>query len=257
MSEWLTCGERYRLHRIERTPEAPSTWFFSGLAFHAAIEAWERCGRDMLIAEAQDIYRARFARYVEDADATMPRSRWLFGGRWGVDKDLASRLAAGPEWVAAYCAYAIESPYSIWTLPDGEPAVEVPFTWFLDGPDGPIKIVGAIDQVLTMDGRTPCLIRDLKTSTKDPAGARQLGLYRHGFAATYGQRVNAGDYYMAKRGRPTAPIDLTSYDIAEATREFVALETGIKNKIFISDPGDHCRPCSVRYACHAITRGSN
>lgn len=36
---WLSCGEKYRLTRIERVPEDPAWWLAGGTAVHAAADA--------------------------------------------------------------------------------------------------------------------------------------------------------------------------------------------------------------------------
>lgn len=41
-STWLSCGEQYRLTRIEQVPEAPAWYLAGGSAVHAATEVFDR-----------------------------------------------------------------------------------------------------------------------------------------------------------------------------------------------------------------------
>lgn len=40
VSNWLHCGEAYRLARIERVKRRPGVWFPAGTAVHAAVESY-------------------------------------------------------------------------------------------------------------------------------------------------------------------------------------------------------------------------
>lgn len=237
--------------------QIPATWLISGTAFHVAAEAWERSGRELTISEVQQAYRAAFDAEVARAEARgFPISQWLSGGRAGVHADLGKRRADGAEWIADYIGYALASPWKIWELPDGDPAVEVPFTLRVPIGDtitgvvgSTVEVIGFIDQILTLDGIVPLRVRDLKTSTKEPLGNRQLGIYGVAIEETFGYRIAEGDYFMARKGKASMPIPLANYTRQTLDTEFAGLEVAVNAGIFLASPGDNCRPCDVKHAC--------
>jgi putative RecB family exonuclease len=262
LTEWTGCGMRYKLHRIDRLPEIPALWLFSGSAYHEAIEAWEKSERQMGTDEAQDVYTDSLDAYVADAmTGDFPLSQWLSGGRGGPQHDLNQRYVNGRQWVAGYIERAQANPHeSIWHI-DGAPAIEVPFSITIDVVDAlgdptgeAIRVNGVIDQVLSYDGGiTPSRIRDLKTGSKEPAGFRQLAIYRLGLVAETGWLVEHGDYFLARKETHTLPVALSWYDFPALEAEFRALEKALSEQVFIPNPGDHCRVCGVKYACPLMT----
>jgi len=250
LAEWSSCGKQYELHRVHQVAEAPATWLISGIAFHRTVEAWERAGRTLTVETWQSIYVSEFAGAFTGSLRREPDlSRWLYGGRGGAQADLDRRAEAGQEWVATYIRHALADDWQIYELPDGTPAVEVAFRLTVPGPDGPVDIIGSIDQVLTLDGRTPGRIRDLKSGSKAPVGWQQLALYRLAWIDLFGEDPREGDYYLARKGETTPAVDLSFYTLDDLTRDFRALETAIGQGIYLPNPGDLCRPCGVAHAC--------
>jgi len=93
--------------------------------------------------------------------------------------------------------------WSIWTTPDGKPAIEISMTPHM----GDVPVQMGIDRVMvTPDGEL--VIVDLKTGKYTPSSDLQLALYAVGMEKTFGIRPKYGTYWMARQegtssyGRP-------------------------------------------------------
>ena len=42
LTEWLSCGWKYYLSRVQKIAELPAWWFYGGSAVHKATEEWDR-----------------------------------------------------------------------------------------------------------------------------------------------------------------------------------------------------------------------
>jgi hypothetical protein len=92
------------------------------------------------------------------------------------------------------------------------------------------------------------MVRDLKTGA-EPVWPVQLGVYRLAMLDSLGIDIQWGDYYLAKTGGSSTPVDLRkrfSYDFVGQL--FKSLDTGIKEEIFLPNPGN-CFTCGVKSSC--------
>ena len=174
-------------------------------------------------------------------------SRWLTGGRVKGADDIIRRRERGAEQLRAYFQYARAAPETVLAISDDEKAVEVEFRLDLDG----VEIVGLIDQVIEWPG---AIIgpRDLKTGSKRPDWAFQLGVYRIAIQELFGVLPDWGDYYMAKDSRADPPINLTGFTRERLTRLFHDMDSAVHHGLFLPNPGDACRTCGVSDFCTAI-----
>jgi RecB family exonuclease len=174
-------------------------------------------------------------------------SKWLTGSpRVGGQSDLLKRAVRCIDQTSAYWHWSQSNLFDIWQSPDG-PAVELQFSIVLGG----VKVVGFIDQVLELpDG--DLWVRDIKTGSKLPNSPLQLGVYAEAVEQTYGIRPRWGDYFMCKNNAPTKPFDLDGYTAARLGRWFARLDRAINAGVFIPNPGDACRVCSVSQYCDAV-----
>ena len=42
LTEWLSCGWKYYLSRVQKIQELPAWWFYGGSAVHKATEEWDK-----------------------------------------------------------------------------------------------------------------------------------------------------------------------------------------------------------------------
>jgi len=246
VKSWASCSEAYRLERIVRAPRRPAAWFTHGTAFHAAVEAYERSGRtltpDQCIAEFEAAWAVSI---MQDFEKEPDLSVWMTGGRRKPEMDIEVRYAEGKDMVLQYLDYISKSGETIWTAPDGRLAVELEIEFELSG----VRVIVYIDQVIvTNAGRL--VVRDLKTGSSFNSPI-QLGTYDLALSAEYGVRTGWGDFYLAKKNKPSAPIDLSPYTPERVGAWFKAMDSAESQGIYIPSPGDHCRVCGVSQWCVA------
>ncbi|MFI6049022.1 RecB family exonuclease [Streptomyces violascens] len=252
-NRYAQCGEAYRLERVERRPSNPAGWFVQGTAVHSGVEAYERSGRSLSRAQAAERYRESWERELTASLAKQgDTNQWMTGGFKSGSKDLADRRELGEHQVLDYIDYAEQSGESIWTTPDGKPAIELEFSIHLGG----VPVRGFIDQVVqTPYGLT---VRDIKTGTKKQSSALQLALYRRAIWDTYQVDVVWGDFFTCarkgrspKQGAPTEPYDLTRIDQHWLEAQYIAMDAAERNGVYLANPGDHCVTCGVSRFCKA------
>ncbi|MFF0481088.1 RecB family exonuclease [Streptomyces sp. NPDC004435] len=242
---FVRCGEAYRLEKIAKAPQNQAGWFIQGTAYHEAVERWEKSYRAYGPEVMADWFEEAWEREYAKAVAIEPDiSRWLTGGMTKPETDLKRRRERGRDQVEAYFEYAIEAPERIWEPIEGQPAIELSFSLDLDG----IEVKGFIDQVVEYpDGHLR--VRDLKTGTKLPDTAFQLAIYDHAVNAMFGEKPGFGDYFMAKNNAPTDPWNLQDYSLEKVTRWFRNMDKAVRLGLFLPNPGDACRTCTVRRFC--------
>lgn len=246
-STFAKCGEQYRLQKVEQAPQTPAAWLAQGTAFHTAIEAWERAGRALSGADVHALFEQAWQADIAALLEKAPLERWLTGGRAKPETDLETRHKRGHDQVEAYMTRAATAPERPLDLGDDEYAVELPFTLNLGG----VEVIGAIDQVVEYpDGGLR--VRDLKTGNKKPDWDFQLAVYRLALEKCYGIETVWGDFYMAKTNDATLPVDLSRYPEKLIGQWFRNADRAISMGLFVPNPGDGCRVCSVYEYCEAI-----
>lgn len=250
LTSWVRCGEAYRLERVAKAPQTPAAWTLQGTAVHAAVEHWEKSGGKAPLAETLQVFNTAWDTGLTAMRAREPdQNLWMTGTpktKGGVDA--TRRRQRGQEQVAAYIGYRQTDPFEVWETPDGQPAVELEFKVVLGG----VEVVGYIDLVLeTPDGEN-LLVRDLKTGSKLPDSALQLGVYAEAVEQKYGIRPRWGDFFMAKNNAPTKPYDLSPYTAERLGRWFARLDRAVNAGVFIPSPGESCRTCGVAKYCDAV-----
>ncbi|MGW3232457.1 PD-(D/E)XK nuclease family protein [Kitasatospora sp. NPDC001095] len=236
------CGERYRLGRVEGETPLPAAWSHHGTAFHAAAEAIERSGRQMGEEEAVQLFSDEYGRLVNAAlDREPNTNRWLSASGGG-GQDIEHRYVLGQDQTRQYWAWTQEHQPAIWATPDGEPGLELGFNVELGG----IQVRGFIDQLLTeVDGAVR--VRDLKTgSTKSRF---QLETYAVAMRLVHDVEVRKGDWYLAKRGGLSRPVDLSEVTGEQVGERFAAMDGGVKRGDFPAKPGFLCRFCDLQHKC--------
>lgn len=254
LTSWLSCGESYRLQRIAKAPRKPAAWLLQGIAFHSAIEFWERSERaaslDACINEF-DLVWTEEAENLPD----VPLDNWLTGGRTKGSVDYERRVAKGRKQVGEYIDWANANSGN-WRIlkdssfPDGI-GIEVPIELPL-GPDAGVILNGFIDQIIEFR-EGAIRPRDLKTGTKKPDSPVQLGVYAMALREQYGMtHVWSGDFYMAKDIAATEPYDLSVYTYPTVTQWFADLNEAIERELFIPNPGSMCNVCDVWQWCSVV-----
>ena len=239
------CAYRYKLERIEKVWQRPASWLFHGLGVHKAMEEWELSGRELGIDELVDIYQDEFIRSIDEQAQETPNFDFWFGsGPYDGEQDIQRRFAIGEQQLKDLVEYSLNSPDKIWTTPDGDKAIELPFEVELGG----VTVKGFIDQVVERkDGSI--IVRDIKTGSK-PGDTFQLATYAEAIRILYDVTPVGGDYFMGKTGRPGRLKKITEQDRAEVHERFRWLEEQIQAEEFPPNPSKNtCAMCAVKLAC--------
>lgn len=255
-SQWQTyarCSEQYRLQKIEHAPEMMTAWAPQGSSFHVGVEEWEKSGRALPEAEVIELALADYdQRIAEQREKQPDDSGWLTGGRTRPSEDIRRRRERVESQLKGYISYSLEHEHEIRpaTLPDGRPAVEVPFEIVLGG----VTVIGYIDLVMQW-ANGMLTIRDLKTGNKLPNDPLQLVIYALAWEKYFGDRIEYGDFFMCKNNAPTQPYYLGDYPESVVSAWFEMMNRSEKSGIYLPNGGDACRVCTVSAYCSLM--GSN
>ncbi|MFD7605167.1 RecB family exonuclease [Streptomyces mirabilis] len=239
--QYAKCPEQYKLRRIDRVTPRPAAWSHQGTAFHAAVEAYEGSERKLTADQAANVFHVEYVASTKRALAEEPNlDRWMTAGTAG-QSDIEARYGLGVEQTRAYVRWARENKPAIWKDKDG-PGIERHLTATLGG----VTVQGYVDQLLN-ERDDSVKVRDLKTgSTKSKF---QLQTYGVLVRKVLGVKVNSADWYMAKTGGLSRPVDLTGVTEDEVAERFVAMDQSVKAGDFPAKPGFICRFCDVSHAC--------
>lgn len=269
-----TCGEQFRLERIERVPSRPSCPAVAGTAVHTGTETVDHLlhaeddwfgepkvslvkqadWREKLIAaalpKALESLDVEIAAYVEKGWET---STWKRYGRKTKEKPNAEdiewfRQVGIPNSIAAYVDWRLATPdFVLAEVPEFGPAIEVPFNYYV----GDQLIHGFIDRIFTskrVGGYYPI---DLKSGRK-PETDEQLGLYGQALNKALGWHIEWGYYlYGLKTGtaKLTPPLRVNHWTDEKLGSIYLPATKLIDEQIFIPHPGDACFNCGVSDHC--------
>lgn len=242
--QYEKCPEQYRLQRLEQVTPRPAAWSHQGTAFHAAIETYEEGERRLTADQVADLFHDDYTRLINGSLAKEPDlDRWMTAGTDG-QSDIEARYVLGMNQTRAYVQWAKEYEPSIWKDSAGKSGIEMHLTAEIGG----VVVQGYVDQLVKeLDGSVR--VRDLKTgSTKSRFQLQTYGVLAR---KVLGVRVNNADWYMAKTGGLSRPVDLTEVTEDQVATRFVNVDQGVKAGDFPAQPGFHCRFCDVSHACSA------
>ena len=242
---YAQCAYRYKLEKLDKVWQRPAAWLSQGTAVHAALEAWERSGREMSLEQMQEVFAEEYAKSnAEMTEHTPNFDYWFASGPYKGEVDLERRYGIGLEQCEKLIEWYTKHPEEkIWVTPDGTPAIELAFEVTLDG----VLVRGYIDCVMETPGGL--VVRDIKTGNL-PGDTFQLATYAAAMKQMYGVDIVKGDYLMGKTGKPTFVYDLTETPYDEVAAAFKRLDENVKAGEFPADPDDKkCMFCSVSSSC--------
>lgn len=209
--------------------------------------------------DVEAVFREQFALAVSEEVATSgyDTDEWFKAGRGEGTEGEEWWLGNGPRLAQNFIDwYEARDDVNVWITPDGTPAIELP-VWLNFGT---VPVRGYIDLVLAFGLQNPALVVvDLKSGTRKPDNPRQLAIYANAIEQTYGIRPRYGSFFMCRGGRSgteffQAPIEMNrpSFDFGYLSNEFRMFDLAVSQGIFPANPGEHCRRCSVAYACAEV-----
>jgi len=254
LKTYTGCGEAYRLGRVvePRPPQKPAAWTALGTALHDVYEAWERAERAWLMAEKFPLF---FDAEIETFKYLQPDlNEWTKTPRVGsTQRDIDLRRLNGIKQAEALQWHSENAQWKLWRLPDGSPAVEVPFEVEFEPFDPGVYgenntvIRGKIDSILEWPDQRKT-VRDLKSGAAKEDN-RQLGMYRFAANELFNLNINFGQYWYAKRGEESSWVDLRNYTEEYLTETYVGLDRAIEEEIFLANPGSQCYLCEYKESC--------
>lgn len=255
LTSWLDCGERYRLERVVGVTQSPAWWFLGGSAVHTATELHDIGDA----APAVDLFHVAWTKERARIDA--PDSAFRSGGRrvskdWPNKENDAWWLHHGPLMVQSWIDWRVNNPQ--WQIldiagqsedgRDERPGIEVPFQLAY----GDTQIQGYIDRVMVNTDTGQVSVVDIKSGSRDPASALQLGVYSRGLAQQYGLTATIGAYWMARRGDLGHTHSLLHFTDDRLAAWFGKAKVGIENEVFIPHVTSFCNTCAVAPHCVAV-----
>lgn len=261
------CSMAERLKRFDRLddgarlPRGQGMWNVGGLAFHHAVEEWER-GRVLIeppltpITPDEAAERWRY-HWTDQYAAAVLRSgsptEWRVANQGREDREWW--LDHGPQQVAAYVQAQQGREYRVMQTPTGELGLELDVITPASLLGVPVRMI--IDQVLHYPSTNDVTIRDLKTGSRMPVDPGQRQFYRLGAAwAMFGDLESEhvrnwyGDYWNARAEKATPAIRLNADEILPEVRWRIetALNVVADNQ-FTPSPSYLCSSCEVRRFC--------
>lgn len=246
--KYSRCGEEYRLSYVDKVHvNRPAAWLAQGTAFHIAVQGWEESGRSPQF----DIGGTYVVVYDQEIAAMKSRQpdlkQWLHSLKTTTDNDIETRRNIGLEQLQKYVDFAENDSFVLKDIDDFTLGIEVPFELEIGG----VVVKGAIDQlILHPDGVE---VRDLKTGNRESANI-QLGVYALAVEKIFKWPVIRASYYYAKDSKVVtlSRQDLTRYSEEYLGDLFRSLDTGIRSRVFIPNPGSHCVLCPVKDNCREL-----
>lgn len=251
LSSYLDCSERFRLERVLNAPQTGGWWFVGGHAVHTATEELDKGLSNDPVGSFLKAWNDEVRTLTErGVDLSTIRAGGRKTNLWPDKENDQWWRANGQhmvigwqQWVAARKAEG----WSFYAMPDGAPAVEVPFHLTLGG----VLVKGYIDRVMVNpDGEV--VIIDLKTGNTTPSSSLQLGVYALGFHAITGVMPSVGAYYMARKSELSAMSSLLHYDATMVGDWFAKTKVAIEAEVFVPHVTNLCGTCSVAPYCRAV-----
>lgn len=225
----------------------PAAWLAQGSAYHEAIQQWEEAGRSPQV-DVTVAFMLSYDRQIDEMKAKQPDlKKWLHGPKISTEDDIKARRSRGVQQVLGYIEYAKNNEFVLADIDEYTIGIEIPFEIEIGG----VLIKGAIDQILLHpDGYE---VRDLKTGNRE-SGTLQLGVYVVAFEKIFGWPVIKASYYYAKDDKVVtiSRTELDKFNETYLAEILTALERGIKNEVFIPNPGGHCMLCPVKSSCREM-----
>lgn len=245
LAKYADCSEKYRLMYVDKVVSfSPAAWLAQGTAFHIAVEGYEQSGRSPQF----DICQTYGLAYDAEIEAFKSREpdlkKWAHSFKTTTENDILARRERGLEQVKNYVEFARANNFFIKDIDDFTLGIEIPFEVEIGG----VRVKGAIDQLLL--DPLGVEVRDLKTGNREQSYL-QLGIYAYVVEKIFGWPVVRASYYYAKDNRVVtlSQKDLERYNEEYLSELFSKLNKGIKEQVFIPNPGDSCTFCPVKDYC--------
>ena len=243
------CAKSYFLKYIARAPKRPAVWSAGGSAVHSVTETYDLLtlveGEDFDWSpeELREQWETAFDLEVDQARLKEPNTnKW--GGSPSEPIDVWRQI--GPGFVRSYIEWRQRSHWTLWTTPDGEPAIELDVAGRLPG--CPVEIKGYVDRIFHDDMFDKHIVLDLKSGKRPPKSPAQFGTYSALTQAKYGLAVDLGVPFMNRKGTVGRIYDMTEYTPEVVGESYGKAWEKVQAGDWTADPSD-CFICDVQASC--------
>lgn len=156
-----------------------------------------------------------------------------------------------PTLLAGWDTWSKTSGFTLAQFEDDTPAIEVKLSIALEYAGESFEVMGFIDRMMLNPGGQAVIV-DIKSGSREPQSAEQLGIYSVGVEQLGFPKPVHGYYWMARKGEAGVMHDMTRY-----TEEYFAFAYGAKKQwrdkgIFLPNTGSpFCPSCTVKDYCWA------
>jgi len=258
-STFTRCGELYRLERVWHVPCPPAWALIGGKAVHSATEDIDRAahGSPFPVRSFQEHLDLEVEQALTGNDYTGAdiRASGHASKAWPNKEDRRWWEFNGPIMVARWAAFAKTAPLDL-ALSVGEggmdagssadvPAIEVPFRLIV----GSTTIVGYVDRVYRQRADGALVVLDLKSGSQPQPSPAQLGVYKVGLEAKFGEPVRWGYFWDARTGALSERYDLSPFTHERIEWQYESLRFARDRGLFLPNITKDCSWCGVREFC--------
>jgi len=258
-STFTRCGELYRLERVWHVPRPPAWALIGGKAVHSATEDIDRAahGSPFPVRSFQEHLDLEVEQALAGNDYTEAdiRASGHASKAWPNKEDRKWWEFNGPLMVARWAAFAKTAPLDL-ALSVGEggmdagssadvPAIEVPFRLIV----GSTTIVGYVDRVYRQRADGALVVLDLKSGSQPQPSPAQLGVYKVGLEAKFGEPVRWGYFWDARTGVLSERYDLSPFTHERIEWQYESLRFARDRGLFLPNITKDCSWCGVREFC--------
>lgn len=238
---YATCGERYRLEKIERVPKTPSIYAIAGTAFHEWTDYFDGTLPIDVKMDHVDWWQDRLTDLV---DESVEKSGFELR-EWDNPKRSADlnktafekfRDEIGPDMISKYIEWRKQTFWNV-------EAIELELTYQL----GDVRGIAKVDRVFYRPEQDDLIAVDTKTWSKKRVTA-QLPTYLVALRQN-GWGVSGAAYYEARKGTCTEPLSYKYWDENRLAALHQQAAHMISEGWFLPAPGEQCRMCDVRRFC--------
>lgn len=195
------------------------------------------------MTSALDFWNQAWAEELGDADLTGARVAGRATKANPNKEDVTQWQKQGPQWVYEYTQWRLNNPdWKIWVTPQGIPAIELSIKVYIVG----VPVLVIIDRIFEVNGEL--VVLDLKTSSRDPASALQLGMAKLVFEEQFHMPLNWGTYYMSRKAGTLEMIDLSWYSLEKMEYLIGTFDKARKTGLFLPN-AESCGMCGFTKIC--------
>lgn len=241
----MSCGQKFKLERVDRVPTGDAWYFLGGKAVHTATELLDQAIIEN--TDAPSVEEAWTRAWTEQLNTVDDPGSLRVGGRaskaWPDKENQDWWAHHGAVFVKAWDDWRAARLADGWTLY----GIETPFDVLI----GSTRVKGFIDRVFITDDGEP-LVCDIKTGSHAPGSSLQLGVYRHGARRSLGIDPLLGSYWMARKDEQPPQLSLLHYSDDYLGRFFDKARAIIEQELFVPHPTSLCGTCLVAPWCPAM-----